>query len=53
MCKSKIITDFIKQSADKGITFPKVIFFGDGGNDFCPIKHDIANVAFVRKGFSL
>lgn len=53
MCKSKIITDYIKESAKNGITFGKVIFFGDGGNDFCPINLNVANVTFVRKGFAL
>ncbi|XP_026465533.1 pyridoxal phosphate phosphatase PHOSPHO2-like [Ctenocephalides felis] len=46
LCKGSILTEYIKISKKNGLVFDKVIYIGDGGNDFCPMlrlrKSDIA-----------
>lgn len=37
MCKGMIMDDFIKTQSERGIIYDKVVFVGDGQNDFCPI----------------
>lgn len=48
MCKGMILEDFIKSQADSGVSYEKVVYVGDGQNDFCPIlrlgENDIACV---------
>lgn len=43
----------MKRQEEKGIKYDKVVFLGDGGNDYCPIDAGVVNVAFVRLGFAL
>ncbi|XP_050302648.1 pyridoxal phosphate phosphatase PHOSPHO2-like [Anthonomus grandis grandis] len=37
LCKGMILDDFIEQQNQRGIFYKKVVYIGDGHNDFCPI----------------
>ncbi|XP_056633294.1 pyridoxal phosphate phosphatase PHOSPHO2-like [Diorhabda sublineata] len=52
LCKGQIMEDFIKAQKDKGISYEKIIYCGDGMNDYCPIlKLNKTDLACVRKGY--
>lgn len=52
LCKGQIMVDFIKEQNSKGIEYGKVIYAGDGRNDFCPIlRLGEKDVACVRDGY--
>ena len=54
MCKGHILDSYIKQRSKEGQKFDKVVYVGDGVNDFCPITSLAStDLAFVRKGFGL
>lgn len=52
LCKGQIMEEFIEDQANNGCLYDRVLYFGDGTNDFCPIlrlkKNDLA---CVRKNF--
>jgi len=52
MCKGSILENFIKSQAEKDINYQKVVYVGDGQNDFCPIlRLGINDVACVRNKY--
>ena len=51
MCKKAIVKSYISQKE-----FRNIYYFGDGKNDFCPVKFLLENensIAFVRSGLAL
>ena len=49
MCKKEILEEFIKEKS-----FEKIVYVGDGGNDYCPVTILSENDwVFARKGYSL
>ncbi|XP_072378701.1 probable phosphatase phospho2 isoform X6 [Diabrotica undecimpunctata] len=52
MCKGQIVQDFITEMKKEGTNYEKVVYCGDGMNDFCPIlRLNETDLACVRKGF--
>jgi len=51
MCKGEELSVFLQK---KGFEYDRLLYLGDGGNDFCPILRLRKNdVALVRKGRTL
>lgn len=52
MCKSKIIREHLAKNSGK---YENINYFGDGGNDFCPMFHlkDLNSTGYIRTGFAL
>lgn len=49
LCKGQIMDEFIDAQKKNGINYDRVIYCGDGTNDFCPILRLSGNdLAFVR-----
>lgn len=48
LCKGKILDEFIAARAQAGVVYDRIVYAGDGNNDFCPIlrlsEHDLACV---------
>ncbi|XP_030112126.4 phosphoethanolamine/phosphocholine phosphatase [Taeniopygia guttata] len=54
MCKGKILGEYLAERAREGAEFRRVLYVGDGANDFCPAGTlRAADVAFPRKGFPM
>jgi len=54
MCKGQILDEYVKSRSDDGILFKKIVYVGDGRNDYCPIlRLRSKDVAAVRKGYFL
>ncbi|KAI8492100.1 Phospho-2-dehydro-3-deoxyheptonate aldolase AroG [Branchiostoma belcheri] len=54
ICKGTLLPEYIKEQAQKGVTYTKVVFVGDGVNDFCPCKGlGPSDVVMPRKGYKL
>ncbi|KAL3283603.1 hypothetical protein HHI36_006741 [Cryptolaemus montrouzieri] len=52
LCKGQILEDFIKSQKGKDIEYDRVIYSGDGSNDFCPIlRLNPCDCAFVRDNY--
>lgn len=52
LCKGQILLDFIDNQKEINVTYNKVLYFGDGGNDLCPIlKLSIQDLAFIRENY--
>ncbi|KAK9879572.1 hypothetical protein WA026_006639 [Henosepilachna vigintioctopunctata] len=52
LCKGQILTDFLEMQKTNNIVYDKVMYIGDGSNDFCPIlKLTDCDYAFVRHGY--
>ncbi|KAJ8917477.1 hypothetical protein NQ315_005524 [Exocentrus adspersus] len=53
LCKGKIMEDFITEQNSLGVVYKRVVYCGDGINDFCPIlrlsKNDLACVRHKYK----
>ncbi|KAF4801047.1 Phosphoethanolamine/phosphocholine phosphatase [Turdus rufiventris] len=54
MCKRKILCEYLQERARQDVEFQKVLYVGDGANDFCPsgVLRE-ADVAFPRKGYPM
>ncbi|XP_044268230.1 pyridoxal phosphate phosphatase PHOSPHO2-like [Tribolium madens] len=54
LCKGRVLEEFMQEQRDKGVVYDRIVYIGDGVNDFCPIlrlhKNDLA---CVRKGYKL
>ena len=50
LCKSKVVAEYLKSSSR---SFDRIIYVGDGGNDFCPIQNNASIIAFARQDFKL
>ncbi|XP_057897659.1 phosphoethanolamine/phosphocholine phosphatase [Melospiza georgiana] len=54
MCKAKILAEYLAERAREGVEFQRVLYVGDGANDFCPAGTlTAADVAFPRKGYPM
>ncbi|XP_066302081.1 pyridoxal phosphate phosphatase PHOSPHO2-like [Branchiostoma lanceolatum] len=54
ICKGTLLPEYIKGKAQKGVTYTKVVYVGDGRNDFCPCKGlGPPDVVMPRKGYKL
>ncbi|XP_078079976.1 phosphoethanolamine/phosphocholine phosphatase-like isoform X2 [Mustelus asterias] len=54
MCKRQILHDHLVQRAGEGVEFEKIVYVGDGTNDFCPSAFLTAtDVTFPRKNYPL
>lgn len=54
LCKNGVLIEFVDQQLLQGVSYARVVYIGDGGNDVCPVislkKND---VAMVRRGYTL
>lgn len=54
LCKGQILDDYISKRSLEGIKFKRIIYIGDGKNDFCPIlRLSEKDVACPRIGYTL
>ncbi|NXN79244.1 PHOP1 phosphatase, partial [Bombycilla garrulus] len=54
MCKGKILAEYLAERAREDVEFRRVLYVGDGANDFCPAGTlRAADVAFPRKGYPM
>ncbi|XP_030077523.1 phosphoethanolamine/phosphocholine phosphatase [Microcaecilia unicolor] len=54
MCKRKILSEYLAERAQQGISFQKLLYIGDGANDFCPSTLlSPMDVAFPRKTYPM
>lgn len=54
LCKGAVMKKYIESAEKLGTEYVRVIYAGDGSNDFCPmIKLRAADVAFPRLGFKI
>nr|XP_033773318.1 phosphoethanolamine/phosphocholine phosphatase isoform X2 [Geotrypetes seraphini]XP_033773319.1 phosphoethanolamine/phosphocholine phosphatase isoform X2 [Geotrypetes seraphini]XP_033773320.1 phosphoethanolamine/phosphocholine phosphatase isoform X2 [Geotrypetes seraphini] len=54
MCKHKILSEYLLERAQQGISFQKLLYVGDGANDFCPSTLlSPMDVAFPRKTYPM
>ncbi|NXQ64539.1 PHOP1 phosphatase, partial [Anthoscopus minutus] len=54
MCKRKILSEYLAERAREDVEFQRVLYVGDGANDFCPAGIlRAADVAFPRKGYPM
>ncbi|XP_063932114.1 pyridoxal phosphate phosphatase PHOSPHO2-like [Zophobas morio] len=54
LCKGKVLDEFIKSQQENGIFYNKLVYVGDGSNDFCPILRLKENdLACVRNNYKL
>ncbi|KAM7029852.1 phosphoethanolamine/phosphocholine phosphatase [Acridotheres tristis] len=54
MCKGKILGEYLQERARQDVEFQRVLYVGDGANDFCPAGTlTAADVAFPRKGYPM
>lgn len=52
LCKGQIMEDFVQDQLKNGSSYDRVLYFGDGLNDFCPILRLKENdLACVRKNY--
>ncbi|WWC91767.1 uncharacterized protein L201_006714 [Kwoniella dendrophila CBS 6074] len=53
MCKGDELDNYLKNNGGKD-SFEKIVYIGDGGNDFCPLlRMRSKDLALVRKGLEL
>ncbi len=53
MCKGDVLDDFLSRHGGAD-GFSKMVYIGDGKNDFCPIlRMRSGDLALARKGFEL
>lgn len=54
LCKGQILEDFINEQCQNDINYEKVVYVGDGTNDFCPIlRLNDKGLACVRDDYKL
>ncbi len=54
LCKAQVLEEHIARNRENGITYDKVFYVGDGGNDYCPItKLRSEDYGCARIGFKL
>lgn len=52
LCKGQIMNDFIEEQKQSGIVYQKILYAGDGKNDFCPIlRLKEGDLACVREKY--
>ncbi|EFA04476.1 Pyridoxal phosphate phosphatase PHOSPHO2-like Protein [Tribolium castaneum] len=54
LCKGTVLDEFVQEQRDKGVVYDRIVYIGDGVNDFCPVlRLHKSDLACVRKGFKL
>ncbi|KAM4692280.1 phosphoethanolamine/phosphocholine phosphatase isoform 1-T2 [Rhinophrynus dorsalis] len=54
MCKRKILTEYLSERSQDGVAFEKLLYVGDGANDFCPsVLLTSTDIAFPRKNYPM
>ncbi|XP_074080315.1 phosphoethanolamine/phosphocholine phosphatase isoform X2 [Macrotis lagotis] len=54
MCKRQVLGDYLRERAQAGVHFERLLYVGDGANDFCPTALLAAgDVAFPRRGYPM
>ncbi|XP_053550513.1 phosphoethanolamine/phosphocholine phosphatase [Bombina bombina] len=54
MCKRKVLTEYLTERSQEGVKFEKLLYVGDGANDFCPtVIFSSRDVAFPRKNYPM
>ncbi|KAF7380763.1 hypothetical protein V1477_019676 [Vespula maculifrons] len=54
LCKGHILENYIKERSEAGIHFKRIVYVGDGKNDFCPVLRLSENdLAFPRMDYPL
>ncbi|CAH1237919.1 PHOSPHO2 [Branchiostoma lanceolatum] len=54
ICKGALLSEYVREQAQKGMTYAKVVYVGDGRNDICPCKGlGCSDVVMPRKGYKL
>ncbi|XP_035689898.1 pyridoxal phosphate phosphatase PHOSPHO2-like [Branchiostoma floridae] len=54
ICKGVLLPEYVKEQAQEGVTYTKVVYVGDGVNDLCPCKGlGPSDVVMPRKGYKL
>lgn len=52
LCKGQIMMDFQEEQRANGVLYERIVYIGDGKNDFCPLlRLKAGDVACVRKDF--
>lgn len=52
ICKGQVLEDFIDLKDKEGVKYDKVVYVGDGLNDFCPIlRLNSSDLACCREGY--
>ncbi|KAM4859278.1 pyridoxal phosphate phosphatase PHOSPHO2 isoform 1-T8 [Thomomys bottae] len=54
LCKNVVLVEFVDKRLKQGVNYTRIVYVGDGGNDFCPVTFLKKNdVAMPRKGYTL
>lgn len=54
LCKNVVLVEFVDKQLQQGVTYTRIVYIGDGGNDLCPVTFLKKNdVAMPRKGYTL
>lgn len=52
LCKGKIMQDYVEAQGKVGVKYDRIVYVGDGKNDFCPIiRLQQGDLACVRVGY--
>lgn len=52
LCKGQILEDFVKAQNEINVRYDKIVYVGDGSNDFCPIlRLNETDLACVREDY--
>ncbi|KAK4879915.1 hypothetical protein RN001_008061 [Aquatica leii] len=53
LCKGQILDEFLEKQRLEGVNYERIVYVGDGTNDFCPIlRLNSGDLACCRSGFS-
>ncbi|XP_029429043.1 phosphoethanolamine/phosphocholine phosphatase [Rhinatrema bivittatum] len=54
MCKRKILSEYLAERTQEGISFQKLLYVGDGANDVCPsVLLSAMDIVFPRKTYPM
>jgi len=54
MCKGLLLKEFIRVRKQEGLEFRRVVYIGDGKNDYCPVlRLRASDIVFARDGLDL
>ncbi|XP_011869005.1 PREDICTED: pyridoxal phosphate phosphatase PHOSPHO2-like isoform X2 [Vollenhovia emeryi] len=54
LCKGQVLMDYIQDKRERGESYERIVYIGDGRNDLCPIlRLSEADLACPRKGYPL
>nr|CAD7198169.1 unnamed protein product [Timema douglasi] len=53
LCKGRILEEYVRERAEQGIHFSRIVYVGDGENDMCPsLRLSEKDLTFPRERFS-